>query len=413
MVAYQREQLARLLNHANAFVPFYKNRLNWVIRNDGSVNWNRWRDIPIVTRKDLLEKHKSMQATQMLPAYGAIGKFSSSGTTGTPVKTTHNAYASWVNRAAVMRSYQWHKIDFNKNLCELYLMKNPQEAAYPEGKLIGSWGPAWDHHQTGKFWQLERTTPLDLYFKFLMDRRISYIAMRPKPAQTVALAAQKFGIKLKLDGVITVGANVGLDDRKACMEAFGAKMMASYNSKEGHKMATQCPMGNHYHMMSECSLLEILDNNNEPCRPGEVGRVVVTPFFSFAQPLIRYEQGDLVERGEPCKCGRTLPVINRIVGRSAHMFRFPNGMKIAPMLPIPCREALGATIWQVAQTAPLTIEIRYCSGQEATEAAKAYVTEQIPKNMYANVEVVFKKWDIIPSDDKFNEYVCELPDEVP
>lgn len=54
---------------------------------------------------------------------------------------------------------------------------------------------------------------------------------------------------------------------------------------------------------------------------------MVTPFFSFAQPLIRYEQGDLAEVGPACSYGRSLPFIIRIVGRIANMFCFPNSIK--------------------------------------------------------------------------------------
>jgi phenylacetate-CoA ligase len=60
---------------------------------------------------------------------------------------------------------------------------------------------------------------------------------------------------------------------------------------------------------------EILDDADRPCAPGEVGRVVVSTLHNYAMPLFRYDLGDLAEVGPPCECGRTLPVLNRIVGR--------------------------------------------------------------------------------------------------
>jgi phenylacetate-coenzyme A ligase PaaK-like adenylate-forming protein len=69
-------------------------------------------------------------------------------------------------------------------------------------------------------------------------------------------------------------------------------------------------------VQSESVLLEIVDDAGRACAPGRAGRVVVTSLHNFATPLIRYELGDLAEFGAPCACGRSLPVISRVLGRS-------------------------------------------------------------------------------------------------
>ena len=47
-------------------------------------------------------------------------------------------------------------------------------------------------------------------------------------------------------------------------------------------------------------------------------------------PLLRYEIGDEAEVGEPCACGRGLPVLSRIVGRTQDYFvlRRANGARV-------------------------------------------------------------------------------------
>ncbi|MFP6688187.1 MAG: hypothetical protein VCD31_02550, partial [Alphaproteobacteria bacterium] len=57
---------------------------------------------------------------------------------------------------------------------------------------------------------------------------------------------------------------------------------------------------------------------------GEVGAVVITPLHNFAIPLLRYSIGDFAKVGR-CSCGRTLPVLRRIMGRTRSMVRLPNG----------------------------------------------------------------------------------------
>ena len=99
----------------------------------------------------------------------------------------------------------------------------------------------------------------------------------------------------------------------------------NYTSREVGYMALQCPEHDHYHVQSEGVYLEILDESGRQCRAGEVGRVVVTPLHNFAMPLIRYDVGDYAEVGEPCPCGRGLPVLTRILGRQQDVLTLPTG----------------------------------------------------------------------------------------
>ena len=49
-------------------------------------------------------------------------------------------------------------------------------------------------------------------------------------------------------------------------------------------------------------------------------------------PLIRYDVGDYAEVGEPCPCGRGLPVLRRILGRRRNMLVMPSGEQRWPFL---------------------------------------------------------------------------------
>ena len=67
------------------------------------------------------------------------------------------------------------------------------------------------------------------------------------------------------------------------------------------------------------------------CAPGEVGQIIATPLHNFAMPLLRYASGDLAEVGE-CGCGRGLPTISRIMGRTRSVLSLPNGEQVFPEL---------------------------------------------------------------------------------
>jgi phenylacetate-coenzyme A ligase PaaK-like adenylate-forming protein len=88
-----------------------------------------------------------------------------------------------------------------------------------------------------------------------------------------------------------------------------------YAADEAGCIALQCPDHEHYHVQSESVLVEVLDVEGRACAPGAVGRVVVTTLQNFAMPLVRYDIGDVAEAGDPCPCGRGLPVLRRIARR--------------------------------------------------------------------------------------------------
>ena len=115
------------------------------------------------------------------------------------------------------------------------------------------------------------------------------------------------------------------DLREACHETFGCRIVENYTSGETGYIALQCPQCAKLHVQSEVALVEVIDAEGRACQSGEIGRVVVTPLHNFAMPLLRYEIGDEAEVGEPCACGRGLPALSRIVGRTQDYFVLRSG----------------------------------------------------------------------------------------
>jgi hypothetical protein len=103
-------------------------------------------------------------------------------------------------------------------------------------------------------------------------------------------------------------------------------------------------------------------------------------------------------------------VIDSIAGREADLFRLPGGERIALSLSPDMQDAFGALYWQIAQVAPLEIEVRYvAAGRGDTD--EATLTEIIRKKTDRQMQVRFRPVDDLFRADgrKFIEYVCELP----
>ena len=108
-------------------------------------------------------------------------------------------------------------------------------------------------------------------------------------------------------------------------------MASIYACQEIGSIACECNTAAHHHVTAENALVEIVDEQGRDVAPGGRGRVVVTGLYNYAMPFIRYEVGDIAVAGTgPCACGRTLPIIRRIEGRTRNVFVFRDGTRFWP-----------------------------------------------------------------------------------
>jgi phenylacetate-CoA ligase len=411
MLAFQRSQLAQLLKHARQNVPFYKTRLDPVFTKNGDIDWNRWHELPIVKRHHLVDQRESMLATKLPPGHGAVWEEFSSGSSGTPVTTRHNILEGWVSAAVMHRTQCWHGMDWSRNTVS-WRGDDGLVSNWPEGTETESWAPNWlEANNRGKSYFVNRATHQEQVIEYVLRKNAPYVSSRPKLLQSLALSTQRLITPLKLDVVTTFGTGVTDDERDDFRRIFGAKAISLYSSGEGCKMAGSCESGSHYHINPEINYLEILDDNGQPCAIGQSGRVIITPIYNTAQPLIRYEQGDIAIRGPVCACGKLLPVLQEISGRVIHLFRFPDGQTIAPSLPN--KEFVinfGVKTWQLVQTGPLEVELRYVATDPNFVPNKAYAMEAIRRRVRPDLKITFVALAETPltAAGKFIAYKSEL-----
>jgi phenylacetate-CoA ligase len=411
---YQHTELRQLLDFVMAEVPFYRDRLAVLFGSDGGPDWGRWHEVPILTRAELAAHGHSLLPKQPPPNHGAISTFTTSGSTGVAVETRHTQLAAEAWTAAHWRAQRWWGTDWSAPLVHWHHIETGGQAPDPD-HAAGPWGnPDIAEARDGVQFTINRRLPVEELFAHLSRHRVKYLSVPALNAFAVAEEALARGLSASLDGIFSFSLGAEPEHREACHRAFGAPIRDLYSSKEAGFIAHACVSGEHYHVNAEFALVEILDGAGHPCRPGEIGRVVVTPFLSTAQPLIRYEQGDMARQGEPagtCACGVMLPMIAAIAGRAYHMFRLPGGRRIVPALPDPARLLLGACSWQIAQVGPALLEIRYVADTDASEEARVKVQRQVRDNIDPGFDVRFARIGAVPltAAGKYLKYVCELP----
>jgi phenylacetate-CoA ligase len=410
LLQQQTHQVEQLVRFARREVPFYARRLNCLFDAEDQFHFGNWHEVPILTRDDLLKHRSEMLASKLPDGHGLTAEHLGSGTTGQVLTTSHNALIGEVSQAAYYRAMSWHGIDYAKTQFS-WFSADPAVDRWPEGTSTLGWGPHWDARSNmGLHLKLSRLDSVEQAVEFMNRHRPNYITGRPNTMLELAVETEKRGAKIKLDAVFSFGAELTDVTREACGRVFGAKVMNRYASKEVYDIAHQCPETTNLHICCEAMIFEVLDEQNRPCPVGVPGRAIVTPFYNTVQPIIRYDLGDIVTLGEACSCGRTLPVITALNGRTVHLFRRADGSRFSLRLPDILHKTIGAREWQVAQTGLEQIEIRFIKIAEAEQPALDYIIQTIRSQMTQRTTVSFTLVAKLPQtpSGKVLERVCEV-----
>ncbi|OGD27395.1 MAG: hypothetical protein A2Y56_03365 [Candidatus Aminicenantes bacterium RBG_13_63_10] len=204
-----------------------------------------------------------------------------------------------------------------------------------------------------------------------------------------------------------------LDDpsRSLLASTFGCPVLDFYFTFEGGCLAWECPACGGYHMNTDMVLIEVI-RDGKPVSPGEEGEVVITNLHSYAMPLIRYRQGDsVVLSGKEPRCGRGLPLLDRIYGRKEDLLVLRSGRRIPPQavphvfIPVP-----GVGRWQVVQTAVdrLTIFVEPKEGFD--RAARLLLREEMMKLLREDIHLEIIEAESLQRDPsaKFRPIICEV-----
>jgi len=407
----QRNQLERLLKHARAHAPFYRDRLDVVFDSRGNVDWTKWNDVPTLTRQDLRDHGSEMESRALPNGHGHTMRSTTSGSTGIAVTAVTSAYANMAGTMASYRGQSWHGVDWSKDVL-FYMEEKPEAGLWPNVEIGPSWGPIWLPEATGRYLRLNGDTPPAQILEYIGGHEeVRYLSCRAKVAQVVALEAMRINRPVGLDAVFAFSTATHDDEREDIRQVFGAKVLSFYSSKEAQLMAYQCPVHEHLHISEELVLVELLDDHGRPVPKGTMGHVVVTSLLNWGQPLIRYRHGDLAVEGEACSCGRSLRVLDKIVGRVTDMFRFPDGRAVAFGVPSYFKPKFNIKTWQIAQVAPLKLEVRYATISDDRPFDAPALAAAIRAMTHPDVAISFTRSDsFLPGDGrKFTEYVNELP----
>lgn len=300
-------------------IPFYKERLApFAELLPFALTAQDLEQVPILTRRNIQESREDIIAPNPPPGHTPTYDVPTSGSTGMPIKVKATPVTSLCLMTLTTRGHLWHKRDFSCKNVTIKTLKDKVDV-----KKYGSWVPGF---KSGPALVFDVTIPINRLYDMVLDEDPEYLHTHPTTIREMLKRSIEIGIKpKKLREIRTMGEILEDELRETCLSVWGVPMVDIYSSEEVNTISHQCPDHNHAHVQAENVMVEIVDDEGKACKPGEIGRVIITTLMNYAMPLIRYEILDYAEVGEPCSCGRGLPVIKKIVGRSRGMATAPNG----------------------------------------------------------------------------------------
>lgn len=413
LVALQFAALTGVLHHACRTVPYYRDRPDYQeVLGAGALDADAWRRLPILTRTDLQDAGTSTVSEAVPPDHTPLTESITSGSTGRPVHTLGTRITSIFWHALTLREHVWQGRD---STCMLASIRAEGSDRLPaEGLAFTGWGSSIEAvYPPGPCAMLGISHDIAEQARWLVAHQPTYLLSLPSNLAALARHFLDTATRLpSLRGVTTYGEMTGPDVRTACRDAWGVEVADIYSSQEVGYIALQCPQAEGLHVQAESVYVEVLDDDGAACQPGEVGRVVVSTLHNYAMPLIRYEVGDYAEVGATCACGRSLPVLERIVGRRRNMLRLPTGELMWPRLPAHEWSPVAPSIrqLQLVQDEIGHLEARIVASRPLTGQEESAFTAALGRLLKHPFTVSLTYLDVVDrtQDRKFDDFVSRV-----
>ena len=326
--AYQLRQLNRIIGHARTNVPYYRETFDALGLVPGELrSLEDLRSFPVLTKADLRR-----QGDRLL-ARGAE-RFSpewhrTSGSTGAPVRFALDRASNALEFCYYWRFFGWAGYRLGDRFAELgslHFITQPRLA-----DSLVHWQPLYRRLMINSA-RISRER-LDEVIAAIRRYRPRYLKGMASAVYHLArdvMDAERYD--LHFDAVFSTGEVLLGSHRTVIAQAFECPVLDSYGHMERTVAICQCPQGG-YHVNSDYGLLQYSDVREAPDGT-RLGRVEGTSLYNMAMPLIRYDVGDDVGLlpGDPsCPCGRSLPLVKGVHGRTTDTIRTPDGRFLTAM----------------------------------------------------------------------------------
>lgn len=317
----QNYKLGALIKEVAHNVPYYNIIMNHLGVDFVHFNLEDLPSLPILT-KDILRQNLDELKNRKLPP-ARFMKNSTSGSSGSATYFFSDTDEIRHKIALNIRQNEWMGVDqFSKQLWiwGRSFTDTPSRLSSIKDRIKGKWLVSSYNLSDQDICRIVQTI-----------NKIKPNLIGAYPSHLALIAERGEALKHWPQAISLSGETLYNHQREVIEGYFKAPVFNYYGARDGSMIAMECSAHNGLHVFSEHLIVEVVDDDGLPITEG-IGKILITQLSNFAMPLIRYDIGDYAEVSaafsSECNCGRTLPRLGRIVGRTFEIVTFPNGNRV-------------------------------------------------------------------------------------
>ena len=388
------QRLRTLLTEIGQQVPYYQQLFQAQGFEPASVtSVADLRRLPFLT-KALIRAHTDALKH---PAAQGLARFNTGGSSGEPLiffigkeRVSHDVAAKW-------RATRWWDVDIGD--AETVVWGSPIELGAQDrvrrvrdAMLRTELLPAFEMSDDR----------VDGFLSDIRRRRPKMLFGYPSALTHIARHAEKRGVAMDDLGirVAFVTSERLYDDQRATISrVFGCRVANGYGGRDAGFIAHECPSGG-MHLTAEDIIVELVDAQGQPVPDGSPGEIVVTHLATRDFPFVRYRTGDVaVLDTAACACGRGLPMLKEIQGRTTDFVVAADGTVMHGLALIYIlRDLPGLSSFKVVQESRERTRVQLVAGPGFDLSREGEIVRGFKRRLGEAVEVVVEFVDHIPAE---------------
>jgi phenylacetate-coenzyme A ligase PaaK-like adenylate-forming protein len=375
---WREARLGALLERAATQVPYYRDAWQARRRAGDRSSWELLENWPILEKEAVRQQPRAF----LMPDSGPTFEEPTSGTSGTPL-TIHKSREALreLYALATARNRRWYGVAPTDRTARLGgQLVTPLAQRRPP---FWVWNAAGQELYMSTFHLGPDMIPayLDALRQYHIRCLTGYASSLYALAQGVLRAGRR---DLGMTVAVTSGEPLGEREREIIGAAFDCPVRETYGMTENVAAASECEAGR-LHAWPEAGVIETRDDE-----------FICTGLLNDAMPLIRYRIGDrgrLAPQDQPCPCGRTLPVIAGLEGRTSDLLVTADGRRVFWLNPVfyglPVHQS------QIVQETPRRIRARFVPAREFAEGTAQTIVSRL-RNRLGDLEIVLEPVSELP-----------------
>jgi phenylacetate-CoA ligase len=243
---------------------------------------------------------------------------------------------------------------------------------------------------------------LDLYLEQIIREKPKMLFGYPSSIAHIAEYAKRKSLRLDDLGIKVVfvtSERLYEHQQESIEDAFGCPVANGYGGRDSGFIAHACPSGS-MHITAEDIIVEIVDANGSVLPSGESGQIVITHMATNDFPFVRYMTGDVGALSDrPCECGRGLPVLEKIDGRTTDFVLAQDGTVVHGLALIyVLRDIEAIQSFKIIQETTELLRIQLVVTPQFGVEWESVIAQSYRKRLGASVELVYEYLDEIPRE---------------